>query len=186
MQSLDSTEEVNQLAILLLAEHYGIISSVQSEQVRAALVQGGDVCQHLTELGIADTSDLTLLRRKLADLQDDLGSEQTRLNHLLGGRDAGSFPRSEEGTYLQTSFLDDAEIPDQVQEDWQPGFEYLIDRYAPFLRIFDGYRLHLFVASIVLAIIAAIFWWPSGETNTNGAPIQEPAQDATSSLFEGF
>jgi hypothetical protein len=181
MQQLEATKESEQQAILMLAEHFGIVSSIQISRARELMSDGSSAIEALTKHQSIDASDLSFLRRKLSDLCLELERGQAKLSpdSAADGIIAASSSAGEE-TYLQTQFDDDSESVEE-ESAWQPGVEYIIDRYLPFLRIFDGYRIHLGVILLVTAIASAILVWSGSDASV--APTEEAANSDAASVL---
>lgn len=164
MQQLEATKESEQQAILMLAEHFGIVSPIQISQAQELMRDGSSALEALTKQESIDASDLNFLKRKLSDLCLELDRGQSMASPLfdVDSVSAASATSSGEEAYLQTQFDDDVEAVEE-ESDWQPGVEYVIDRYLPFLRVFDGYRIHLAVIFTVTAIAIAILVWAGSD-----------------------
>ncbi|MFK7738301.1 MAG: hypothetical protein AB8B50_19915 [Pirellulaceae bacterium] len=169
MQQLEATKESEQHAILMLAEHFGIVSPLQTSQAQESMRDGSSAIEALTKQESIDASDVNFLRRKLSDLCFELDRGQGKVRPDPVSDASVSVSKSfEDATYLQTQFEDDAEVVEE-ENDWQPGIEYVIGRYLPFLRILDGYRIHLAVIFSVTAIATAILVWAGSDAPVNSA-----------------
>lgn len=79
MRKIDTSEQTDQRAIFLLAEHFGIVSESQIAEARESAAEGETACEVLCRLNFIDASDWMYLRKRVSDILEDLDDQRPSL-----------------------------------------------------------------------------------------------------------
>lgn len=165
-------------AVLVVAQHLGILSAQEVERYRMMSGQddlnGRAVVRHgltnaenwrripaVLEAGTTHNRDATLHEAESLEFASSrVADNQPLTSDVPSGADRTRKDSADEALFYR-SFLEDViDVADPIREveHWQPWTERLMDRYLPFLRRAAGNRISLFILLLaILPIVVILF-----------------------------